>query len=263
MKIVVCVKQVPDRNSRFEIDRERNHIRYDGLKFETNDFDRYAVEEALRLRDKAGGEITVLTVGPDRAKEVVNKALAMGADRAIHVMDDRIAGSDAHAVALIMARVLKDRGVDLVLAGVQSEDQGYSQTGILLAEMLGWPHVAVVVKAEPQGTKIRVKREVEGGALVPVTVNLPAVLAIQTGINEPRYPTLPGIMKAKSKPREVFDLAKLGIDPKTVGAAGRWTEVLGLAFPEARGRAQIIPGGPKEAAAELIRLLREKEKVIK
>ena len=194
MKIAVCIKQVPTREWQPRIDDTKRGVREQDASFEMNEPDAYALEEALRLREKHGGEVVVCTAGPARASQVLREALARGADRAIHVEDDRLASiaTDSFVVAGALADAVRDEKFDLVLTGLQSDDQGAAQTGVILAERLGLPHATIVMDVQVQEPGVRVKRELEGGWFQWVQMPLPALLTIQSGINQLRYATLKG-----------------------------------------------------------------------
>ena len=265
MRILVLVKQVPDREQSFTVDAATKTIVESGLDFIINDFDRYAIEEALKLKEATSGEVTVLSVGPDRVQEALRKAMAMGADNAVQVNDPALKGSDAWGLSKAISQAVnKLGGFDLILAGITSEDDNHTATGVLVAERLGLPHATLVVKTEvlDGGARLQVERELEGGVMEPLSLGLPALLTIQTGINEPRYPTLPGIRKAQRKEIQQLGLADLGVRQGEVGAAGRQTEVLDLYVPAKRSEARIIEGDTESAVAELVRVLREEEKVL-
>jgi electron transfer flavoprotein beta subunit len=265
MKIAVCLKQVPTRDWQPRLDDTKTWIREADASFEMNEPDAYALEEALRLKEKHGGEVVVCSAGPARAAQVLREALARGADRAIHVEDDRLASADAFVVARALAAAMKDEQFDIVLAGLQSDDQGFAQTGVILAEYLGRPHATIVMEVQIDGVAadatdptsptpvLRVKRELEGGFFQWVSMPLPAVLTIQSGINQLRYATLKGIMGAKKK--EIRKVAA----PE--GAAPR-QKILSLYVPEKSKKTQMIAGSPAEAAKELVRKLREEARVI-
>ncbi|MBI3017414.1 MAG: electron transfer flavoprotein subunit beta/FixA family protein, partial [Deltaproteobacteria bacterium] len=217
MKIIVCLKEVPDMETHFRLNSTQTAIDREGIVFKMNPFDECAIEEALQLKSKQGGEVILLTLGPDSAKQTIRKGLAMGADRALHINDPAFESSDSLVVAKALAQALQKVGADLILTGVQSEDGLNMQTGIMLAEFLGLPHASILTKFEllegPQETikKAKVSRELEGGLLEDVELELPAVITIQTGINIPRYPTLPNIMKARTKEIKDLKLADLGL----------------------------------------------------
>jgi electron transfer flavoprotein beta subunit len=253
MKIAVCIKQVPTRDWQPRLDDARTWIREPDASFEMNEPDAYALEEALRLKEKHGGEVVVCSAGPARVAQVLREALARGADRAIHVEDDRLASADAFVVAQALAAAMRDENIDLVLAGLQSDDQGFAQTGVILAEYLGRPHATIVMEVQIEGAGLRVKRELEGGFFQWVSMPLPAVLTIQSGINQLRYATLKGIMGAKKK--EIRKAAA------PAGATPR-QKILSLYVPEKSKKTQMIPGSPAEAAKELVRRLREEARVI-
>src|SRR6188472_3938504 len=204
MKIAVCIKQVVTREWQLRVNDQKTWIRDQDAGFELNEPDAYALEEALRLKEKHGGEVVVCCAGPARSTQVIREALARGADRAIHVESDALANADANAVAEALAAAIKDEGVDLVLTGLQSDDQGFGQVGVVLAEKLGMPHATIIMEvqadASGQGQRaLRVKRELEGGWFQWMSLPLPALLTIQSGINQLRYATLKGIMAAKKK----------------------------------------------------------------
>src|SRR3989454_6865398 len=206
MKIAVCIKQVPTREWQPRLDDSKTWIREQDASYEMNEPDAYALEEALRLKEKHGGEVVVCSAGPARVAQVIREALARGADRAIHVEDDGLASADAFVVAAALADAMRDERFDLVLTGLQSDDQGFAQTGVIVAERLGLPHATIImdVQVDPSTSSghvaaLRVKRELEGGWFQWVAMPLPAVLTIQSGINQLRYATLKGIMAAKKK----------------------------------------------------------------
>jgi electron transfer flavoprotein beta subunit len=257
MKIAVCIKQVPARDWQPRLNDTKTWIRDQDATFEMNEPDAYALEEALRLKEKHGGEVVVCSAGPARVAQVLREALARGADRAIHVEDDGLASADAFVVAGSLAAAMKDENFDLVLTGLQSDDMGSAQTGVILAERLGRPHATIVMDVQigEGGTAgIRVKRELEGGWFQWIGMALPAVLTIQSGINQLRYATLKGIMAAKKK--EVRKLAP------AVGMDAARLKIASLYVPEKGKKTQMITGSPAEAAKELVRRLREEARVI-
>jgi electron transfer flavoprotein beta subunit len=253
MKIAVCIKQVPTRDWQPKLDEAKTWIREQDASYEMNEPDAYALEESLRLKEKHSGEVVVCSAGPARVAQVIREALARGADRAIHVEDNALSAADAFVVAESLAAAMKDEQFDLILTGLQSDDQGFAQTGVILAERLGLPHATIImeVQAEQAGT-VRVKRELEGGWFQWVKMPLPAVLTIQSGINQLRYATLKGIMAAKKK-----EIRKAAAAP---GAAAR-QKILSLYVPEKAKKTRLISGSPAEAAKELVRLLREEARV--
>jgi len=254
MRIAVCIKQVPTREWQPRLNETRTWIREQDAAFELNEPDAYALEEALRLREAHGGEVVVCAAGPARVQKVIGEALARGADRALHVQSDALAAADAVMTADALAAAMQAEAFDLVLTGLQSDDQGHGQVGVVLAERLGVPHATIVMQVEVRaGSRIRVKRELEGGWFQWVTLPLPALLTIQSGINQLRYATLKGIMGAKKK--EVRVVAP----PDGLEAA---IEIVSLSVPEKSKRTHLIEGAPAQAAAELVRLLREEARVL-
>jgi electron transfer flavoprotein beta subunit len=259
MNSIVCVKQVPDTEIRIEI--EDGQIVEEKLQYVINPYDEYAIEEALRLREKFGeGRITVLTLGPEKAREAIMQVLAVGADEAIHLMDEAFQGGDAYTTAKALAEAIVGLNLeyDIILCGKQSVDHDNAQVGIVLAEMLDLPHVSLVTRLEvaDDKSKARAQREVEEGKEM-VETPLPAVITAQKGLNEPRYPTFTGIRAARKKPIHKKTAAEVDIDPETVGAAGAKLEIISLSLPPERGAGQIIPGNAAEACKELVRLLQE------
>ena len=259
MKIAVCIKQVVTREWQLRVNDNKTWIRDQDASFELNEPDAYALEEALRLKEKHTGEVVVVSAGPARAGQVIREALARGADRAIHVESDSLATADALSVAEAIASALRDEKFDLVLTGLQSDDQGFGQVGVILAEKLGMPHATIImeVQASPstgsgQGG-LRVKRELEGGWFQWITLPMPALLTIQSGINQLRYATLKGIMAAKKKEiRKVTPAAQ----------AEATLRILSVQFPQKGKETQMIGGTPAEAAKELVKRLREDARVI-
>ena len=260
MKIAVCIKQVPTREWQPRLNDDKTWIRDADASFEMNEPDAYALEEALRLKEKHSGEVVVCSAGPGRVAQVIREALARGADRAIHVEHDGLASADAFVTSAALAAAMKDEQFDLVLTGLQSDDQGFAQVGVILAEKLGLPHATIImeVNADPstgsgQGGALRVKRELEGGWFQWVAMPLPAVLTIQSGINQLRYATLKGIMAAKKK-----EIKKAS---PPAGIASK-QQIASLYVPEKGKKTQLISGSPAEAARELVKKLREEARVI-
>jgi len=253
MKIAVCIKQVPARDSQPRVNDDRTWVRDQDASFEVNEADAYALEEGLRLREKHGGEVVVCSAGPARVAQALREALARGADRAIHVEDDDLARGDAFAVAEALAWAMRDEQFDLVLTGLQSDDQGFAQTGVVLAGTLGIGSATIIMEVDVQPEAVRVKRELEGGWFQFVTLPLPAVLTIQSGINQLRYATLKGIMAAKKK-----EIRK-AVPP--AGFASR-QRIVNLYVPEKKKRTEMIGGSAPEAAKELVRRLRDEARVI-
>jgi len=262
MKIAVCIKQVPTREWQPRLNDTKTWIREQDASYEMNEPDAYALEEALRLKEKHGGEVVVCSAGPARVAQVIREALARGADRAIHVEDEGLASADAFVVAAALADAMRDERFDVVLTGLQSDDQGFAQTGVIVAERLGLPHATIImeVQVDPstssgQAGALRVKRELEGGWFQWVAMPLPAVLTIQSGINQLRYATLKGIMAAKKK-----EIRKATPPPATAAAPRQ--KIVRLYVPEKGKKTHMIAGSPAEAAKELVKRLREDARVI-
>ena len=251
MTIVVCVKQVPTREWQPRVNDAGTWIRDEDASWELNEPDAYALEEALRLRERHGGEVVVCSVGPARVQQVLREALARGADRAIHIEDDT-PGLDPVSTADALASALATETVDLILTGLQSDDMGSGATGVVLAERLGMPHASIVMEVQVGADGLRVKRELEGGWFQWVSMPLPALLTIQSGINQLRYATLKGIMAAKKK--EIRRVA--------APAAVPTQRIVALSVPEKAKQTQMIAGAPAEAAAELVRRLREEARAL-
>jgi electron transfer flavoprotein beta subunit len=248
MKIAVCIKQVVTREWQLRVNDSNSWIRDRDASFELNEPDAYALEEALRLKEKHGGEVVVCSAGPARATQVLREALARGADRAIHVEADALAAADAATVAEALAAAIREEQFELVLTGLQSDDQGFGQVGVILAEKLGMPHATIIMEVQVDGSALRVKRELEGGWFQWMALPLPALLTIQSGINQLRYATLKGIMAAKKKEiRKVAPAASLEPTQK----------ILKVYFPEKGKKTQMLEGSPADAAKELVRRLRE------
>lgn len=253
MRIAVCIKQVPTREWQPRLNEAKTWIREQDASFEMNEPDAYALEESLRLKERHGGEVVVCSAGPARVAQVIREALARGADRAIHVESDDLAGADAFVVADALASAMREAQFDLILTGLQSDDQGFGQTGVILAERLGLPHATIIMEVRVEGNGLKVKRELEGGWFQWVSLPLPAVLTIQSGINQLRYATLKGIMAAKKK--EVRRV--------TPAAPARARQrILRLYLPEKAKNTRMIGGSPAEAAKELVRVLRDEARVI-
>ncbi len=264
MRVVVCIKQVPGAGARLRVARDGRWIDEEDLPFVINESDLYALEEGQRIAEAAGGEVVVVSLGPDRVKDALHKALALGAARAVHLADEAFAGGDAPATARALAAAVRREQAGLVLTGSQSDDAGWGATGSLLAGHLGWPHAWLVmgVEVEAGGTSAQITREMESGKNEVFRLRLPAVLEVQAGINHPRYASLKGIMAAKRKPLERLSAADLGIDPATVGAAGSRIEILGVGFPEGGAGAQMIAGDAAAAARALVAKLRDEARVL-
>ncbi len=256
MKIVVAIKQVPSRDSQLKVSSSGKWIEDSDLAWEINEPDAYALESGLQLREKSTGEVVVICVGPAGASQTIREALAKGADRAIHIETDDYASSDPLALARIMAKALESEKPDLLLTGLQSDDLGYGQTGVILAEVMGLPHATIIMNIEEAGGKITVKRELEDGWFQNVEIPLPALLTIQSGATKLRYATLMGIKKAKTKEVRKVSAAELHVDsPPTI-------QLDRIYFPGKTKRSQIFDGPAKESAAKLIEKLRFEARVI-
>jgi electron transfer flavoprotein beta subunit len=256
MKIIVAIKQVPERDAQVRIDAAGKWIEESDVQFAMNESDAYALEEALQLKEKHGGEVVVLSAGPERIGTTIREALAKGADRAIHVDSDTLAQLDSLAVARLLAEAIRPESPDLVLTGLQSDDLGLGQTGVILAELLGLPHASLILTVEKTDSGLNVKRELESGWFQNIELPLPAVLTIQSGGNKLRYATLMGIKRAKTK--EVRRLAA-----SDLGAPGAALAVLeSVALPQKQRSTQILPGTAKEAAAALVEKLKFEVRVL-
>jgi electron transfer flavoprotein beta subunit len=264
VNIIVCIKQVPDTESQIKIAPDAKSIVEDDIKWVMNPYDEFGVEEALRLKEKFGGEVTVIGSGPKRVTESLRTALAMGADKGFLINDPAAEGSDFLAVAKALAAVIKDLEFDLIFTGQRGVDDDMGLVGATLAEFLDIPQISLAVKVEvsEDGKSVKAHRPVEGQTLV-IESSLPALITAQKGLNEPRYASLPGIMKAKKKPLEEKTLADLGLDAAEFGQGARKLQILELTPPPQRQAGKIVAGEtPEEKAKELTRLLHEEAKVI-
>jgi electron transfer flavoprotein beta subunit len=265
MKIAVCIKQVPTREWQPRLRDDKSWIRDQDVSYEMNEPDAYALEEALRLREKYGGEVVVCSVGPVRVRQVLREALARGADLALHVEDESLVSADASTSAGALAEAMTGEQFDLVLTGLQSDDQGHGQTGVALAERLGVPHSTIIMEihvqvpesgtalTDGQSWRVRVKRELEGGWFQWLTMPLPALLTVQSGINQLRYATLKGIMAAKKKEIRKVPLVA-GLQPSQ--------QIVSLALPTRSKQTEMIAGSPSDAARELVRRLRDEARAL-
>ncbi len=264
MKIAVCVKQVPDTEARLRVAPDGKWIDEEDVPFVINESDEYALEEGLRLAETSGGEVVAFSLGPDRVREALRKALALGAARAVHLGDPAFQGGDAMATGRALAAAIARESFDLVLTGSQSDDQGFGATGTVIAGHLGWPHAWLVmgVETEEGGETLKVTREMESGMNEIFRVALPAVLEIQAGINHPRYASLKGIMAAKKKEIAPLTPTELGLGAEGTGAAAARMEVLSVGFPESGVEAQILEGDASTAAKALVEKLHKEARVI-
>ncbi|MBS1803054.1 MAG: electron transfer flavoprotein subunit beta/FixA family protein [Acidobacteria bacterium] len=256
MKIIVCIKQVPERDAQVRIASSGKWIEESDLQYAMNESDAYALEEALQLKEKHGGEVVVLSAGPERAGTTIREALAKGADRAIQVESDTLNQLDALGVAQLLANAAKQESPDLVLTGLQSDDLGYGQTGVIMAEIMGLPHASLILNVEKTDSGITVKRELEEGWFQNIELPLPAVLMIQSGGTKLRYATLMGIKKAKTKELKKLSATELGQPAAPAAALDKITQ------PQKQKSTQIISGSAKEAAATLVEKLKFEVRVI-
>ena len=257
MKILVCIKQVPQKDAPLKLNAEDTWIRED-VSYEVNEPDAYALEEALRQKEKHGGEVVVVTVGPARSQQVLREALAKGADRAIHLVDDSFVTMDAVSTARAIAAAIEGQNFDMIFTGLQSDDYGFAQTGVLLAEILGWPHATIIIGIEKTDTGLRLKRELEAGQYQSLDMPLPCVLTIQSGINKLRYATLIGIKQARNKP----------LQQGHQGGPGRrsWEQICRqierLYVPTKQKKTEMLQGSPREIAKKLVDVFRNEARVI-
>ena len=257
MDIVVCVKHVPDTTEEeIAIRDDEKGIEKERFVFDISEADNYAIEEALLLKEEFDGAITALTVGPAEADETLRMCLAKGADKAVRLTDERFEGSDSFAIARILSEAIRDMDYDLVLTGIQADDDGCAQVGVTLAEMLDIPHAALVVSTEMEDGKMKVHRELEGGLHEVLEIELPALFTIQTGINEPRYASIFGIRKAMKKQIEVLGLDDLELAEEAVGEAGSKTSLVKLFIPLVTAQATILEGSPEEVSSELVTIFK-------
>ena len=256
MKIVVAIKQVPERDAQVRINPSGKWIEESGLQYALNESDAYALEEALQLKEKHGGEVIVVSAGPERVGQTIREALAKGADRAIHIDCDDLGSRDALGVARLLAAAVEPESPDLLLTGLQSEDLGLGHTGVIVAELLNLPHATLILHVEKTDSGLTVKRELEEGWFQTIELPTPAVLTIQSGGNKLRYATLMGIKRAKTKEVRRVTAAELGVEAAPVVLLDR------VALPQKQKSTQILPGTPKEAAAALVEKLKFEVRVL-
>jgi electron transfer flavoprotein beta subunit len=254
MKIIVAIKQVPERDAQLSVSSDGRWIDDDGLNYVINEPDAYALEEALQFKVQHGGEVIALCAGPERVTSTLRETLAKGADRAIHIASDTLGALDTLSLAHVLAETVRAESPDLVLTGLQSDDLGLGQTGVVLAELLGLPHSTLVLHVEKTGTGIRVKRELEDGWFQHIDLPLPAVLTIQSGGNKLRYATLMGIKKAKTKETRTIEAAA----PDRPSAV----ELTRVFLPEKQKQTQMLKGTPAEIASQLVEKLRSEVRVL-
>src|SRR5436305_5319341 len=256
LKILVCMKQVPQKDAPLKLSEARTWIR-DDVSYEVNEPDAYALEEALRQKEKHSGEVVVITAGPARAQQVLREGLAKGADRAIHLEDNAFVGMDAMNIAKAFVAAIQGEQFDLIFTGLQSDDYGYAQTGVLMAELLGWPHATIIMEIQKTDSGIRVKRELESGFFQHVSMPLPSVLTIQSGINKLRYATLLGIKQAKNKPQR-----KVTMDEVKSVVGANLQKIEKLYIPQKTKKTEMLEGSPGEIAKKLVDKLRNDVRVI-
>ena len=258
MKILVCIKQVPDMASRFKVNGEGTWYDETDLAFRMNEYDEYAVEQAVQLKEQQGNapDITVLSIGPDRVGEMIKKALAMGCDRGVHIQDNASFRKDPWQIAATIAGFSRDKNFDLIFFGMQSQDRGSGQVGTIVAELLGIPCATTVVGFAFVDGVITAKRELEGGMKAVVKLKLPALITCQLGLNTPRYPTLPNIMKAKKKELLAFPVADFLKEKELVATASAYP-------PEKKGKGLVLEGDVNDMVGKLVGILKEKTKVVK
>jgi len=257
MDIIVCVKHVPETaEAEIKIDPAGKTIEKSGLVFDINEWDDYALEEAVQVKEKIGGTVTAITVGSEDADSTLRKCLARGADKAVRLTDPKFEGSDGYAIAKILYKTIKDLPFNMIFTGAQAGDDGYAMVGPILAELLGIPHATMVKKIELNSDVATVNRELEGGLEEIIEIKLPAVFTIQTGINEPRYVSIMGIRKAMQKEIKIFSLAEVGLSENEVGEAGSWTKIENMYVPPVEKQAEFLKGSPEEIAARIAEILK-------
>jgi len=257
MKIGVCLKQVPAKDAPLRINEAQTWVREGDISYETCEPDNFALEAALQLKEKHGGEVVVISLGPERVRQVIKEGLAKGAERALHVQDDKFYKLDPLQMAAALAGAVREEKFDLILTGLQSDDHGYGQTGVILAELLGLPHATIIMEIEVKDGALKVKRELEAGWFQWVELPLPAVLTIQSGINKPRYASLKGIMAAKKK--EIRGVARADALPVEFAAT---QETKKIYVPEKTKKTEFLEGAPKEVAAKLVEKLKHEARIL-
>jgi len=259
LDIIVCVKHVPETaEAELKIDSTGKNIEKTGLVYDINEWDDYALEEAVRIKEKQSGTVTAITIGAEDSDATLRKCLARGADKAIRLTDSKFADSDGYAIAKILHSVIKTIHYDLILTGMQAGDDGNAEVGPILAEMLRIPHATMVKKLELATGTAKVNRELEGGLEEQLEVKTPALFSVQTGINEPRYVSIMGIRKAMQKEIKVMTLADTGLTENDVGTAGSWTRIEKLYVPPVEKQAEFLKGTPDEVAAKITEILKSK-----
>jgi electron transfer flavoprotein beta subunit len=259
MDIIVCVKHVPETaEADIKIHPTGKTIEKSGLVFDINEWDDYALEEAVQIKEKFGGTVTAITVGSEDADSTLRKCLARGADKAIRLTDPKFEGSDSYVIAKILYKVIKDLPFNLILTGSQASDDGYAAVGPMLAELLGIPHATLVKKIELIGNVAKISHELEGGLEEVLELKLPALLALQTGINEPRYVSIMGIRKVMQRETKVLGLNDIGLNENEVGEAGSWARIEKMYIPPVEKQAEFLKGSPEEIATKIAEILKAK-----
>jgi electron transfer flavoprotein beta subunit len=255
MKLLVCIKQVPDMESKFKIGADTIWYDRSDLAWRMNEYDEYGVEQAVQVKEQTGGDLTVLSIGPEQVKETMKKALAMGCDRGVHIVDDQSHLKDPFEIASMIAEFARDKDFDLIFTGMQSQDRGSAQVGVMVAELLAIPAVTTIVDFALADGQVTVKRELEGGVKAKVVTGLPVLVTCQLGLNTPRYPTLPNIMKAKKK-------EMLTIVAGDLHKAGALQETVKVEFPVKRSGGLFLEGEVADIADRLIGILKEQTAVL-
>jgi electron transfer flavoprotein beta subunit len=259
LDVVVCVKHVPETaEAELKIDVSGKAIEKTGLVYDINEWDDYALEEAVRIKEKQGGTVTAITIGPQDTESTLRKCLARGADTAIRLTDPKFENSDAYARAKILHSVIKTLHYDLILTGMQAGDDSSAMVGPILAELLGIPHATMVKKLELATGTAKVNRELEGGLEEQIEIRLPALVSVQTGINEPRYVSIMGIRKAMQKEIKILSLADTGLSEADVGPAGSWITIDKLYVPPVEKQAEFLKGTPDEIATKITAILKSR-----
>jgi len=259
LDVVVCVKHVPETaEAELKIDATGKNIEKTGLVYDINEWDDYALEEAVRIKEKQGGTVTAITIGTQDTESTLRKCLARGADTAIRLTDPKFENSDAYATAKILHSIIKTLHYDLILTGMQAGDDSSAMVGPILAEMLAIPHATMVKKLELATGTAKVNRELEGGLEEQLEIKLPALVSVQTGINEPRYVSIMGIRKAMQKEIKVLSLADTGLTENDVGTAGSWISIDKLYVPPVEKQAEFLKGTPDEIATKITAILKSR-----
>ncbi|MCP4341975.1 MAG: electron transfer flavoprotein subunit beta/FixA family protein [Desulfobulbaceae bacterium] len=256
MKILVCMKQVPDMESKFKVNATGTWYDDADLAWRMNEYDEYAVEQAIQLKDQVGeSDLTVLSIGSKRVQETMKKALAMGCDRGVHVNDDNAHQKDPFEIASIIAEFARDKNFDMIFTGMQSQDRSSAQVGVMVAELLNLPSISTIVEFAFENGKVNVKRELEGGSKAKVSAAIPVLVTCQLGLNSPRYPTLPNIMKAKKKELLSIDVAELlKVEARQENAK--------VYFPEKKGGGLVLEGEVSDLADQLVKILKDQTAVL-